>query len=66
MTGDKKETDAEKALRYLEQARALVKVAATIKDVKSQQLVIAAAQHYERLAAQLTATPSSMLRPRNP
>jgi hypothetical protein len=66
MTGDKKETDAEKALRYLEHARGLVKVAATIKDEESQQLVVEAAQHYERLAAALTATPSSMLRPRNP
>ena len=43
------ESDAGKAVRYLQ---------ATIKDVKSQQLIVQVAQDYERMAATLTVTPS--------
>ena len=50
------ESDTDRALRYREHAEALRKVAATILDLKSQQAVIEAAQHYERLAAALATT----------
>jgi hypothetical protein len=55
--GGAMESDADRALRYRQHAEALRKVAATILDLKSQQAIIEAAQHYERLAAALTATP---------
>jgi hypothetical protein len=48
------ETDADKALRYLERAQQLRKVAAAIKDEKSRQVILEAAQHYEEMAAQQT------------
>ena len=46
------ESDADRALRYRQHSEALRKVAASIRDLKSQQAVIEAAQHYERLAAE--------------
>jgi hypothetical protein len=57
MTGDKKETDAEKALRYLRRAEGLREIVATMKDAKSQQAILDSAQHHERMAAQLTEKP---------
>ena len=54
MTGNKNETDAEKAIRYLRRAEELREIAATVKDAKSQQAILDSAQHYEQMAAQLT------------
>ena len=51
------ESDADRAVRYRQHAEALRKVAATIRDVKSRQLVVEAAEHYEQLVAALTTVP---------
>ena len=49
------ENNADKALRYIQRSQELLKIAGTIKDTKSQQIIIQSAEDYERIAAELTA-----------
>jgi hypothetical protein len=51
------ESDADMVLRYLKSAQQLLDVAAGIKDAKSRQIIVEAAEHYEQLAAELTTIP---------
>lgn len=46
-----------KKLKYLACAEELHKIAKTMKDVKSQQAIVEAAQYYERMAAALSTMP---------
>lgn len=49
--------DADSALKYLQSAQQLRDIAVGIKDRKSQQIILEAAEHYEELAAALTTIP---------
>jgi len=44
------DSDAEKGLRYRQRAEELLKIAATIPDLKSKQIIIEAAEDYLRLS----------------
>ena len=48
------ESNAEKAVKYLKLAEELTELAATIEDERSQQAVIEAAKHYQKMAEELT------------
>jgi PHD/YefM family antitoxin component YafN of YafNO toxin-antitoxin module len=53
------ESNAEKAVKSLKLAEELTEIAVTMKDERSQQAVIEAAKHYEKMAEELTVKPQN-------